>query len=497
RDIAVAVDDAGGVYVTGGYDHTRPFGNTTLTCTGGYDIFVMKYDDAGNFIWAKSGGSKKDDWSSGICSDKNGFIYIAGEHRDSLIMDTVIMKNYDKRDAFIMKLDASNGRPVWSKRAGSDLGGERANDVFADENCNIYVCGDINDGAKFGDKIIVPSGKSVEAFVAKITPEGKWSWVITGGGVDSNDRCNAITRGKGNQLYACGFYRAPATFGTNGPLISAGKSDAWFARIHDSSINKNQLFSFTRPTDTIFCIEGTVKLPIQDHAHLEFAPSSGVSANANESELTFYANTTTTYTVTGYSKGLCPEYDTLIFTIIIGQKPDAEFVVNPTETFVDNPIFNLQNTSTGAVSYEWYYLNALFSSAQHEQKKFDTAGKYCFTLVATSQYNCKDTATHCGDIFKLEDYFVPNVFTPNNDQLNDVFMPVFVNMIIADIRNYSFTIVDRFGHQVFHTNDPSKGWDGNIKDVRWPDIGTYFYHLKYTSGQGKKIEKKGDVVLMR
>ncbi len=70
-------------------------------------------------------------------------------------------------------------------------------------------------------------------------------------------------------------------------------------------------------------------------------------------------------------------------------------------------------------------------------------------------------------------------------------------MIFADIRNYSFTIVDRFGHQVFHTNDPSKGWDGNIKDVRWPDIGTYFYQLTYTSGQGKKIEKKGDVVLMR
>lgn len=497
RDIAVCVDDKDGVFITGGFDHTRPFGNGTLTSTGDYDVFVMKYDTSGTFHWATRGGSKKDDWASGICTDKNGFLYVVGEHRDSLMYDTVIIKNYNKRDAFVMKFDASNGRPIWGKRAGSDLGGERGNGVIADNNCNIYVCGDINEGGKFGDNIIVPPGRSVESFVTKISPEGKWLWAMTGGGVDSNDRCNSVVRGKGNQLYACGFYRSPATFGTNGPLISAGASDAWIARIHDSSINKIYSFAFTRPTDTIFCLQGQVKLNIPDHAFLTWAPTTGVTANANQSELTFDAITTTTYTVSGFSQGLCPVYDTLIFTIIIGQSPVAAFNVNPTETYEDNPVFNLENTSTGAVSYEWYYENASFSTAFNEQKTLDSAGVYCFTLVATSQYGCKDTVSHCGTILKLEDYFIPNVFTPNGDGLNEIFKPTFLNMDIASIRNYSMVIVDRFGHQVFKSSDPTKGWDGNIKDTRWPDIGTFFYHCKFTSGQGKKYEKKGDVVLMR
>jgi hypothetical protein len=64
---------------------------------------------------------------------------------------------------------------------------------------------------------------------------------MTGGGVDSNDRCNCCNcEAKAINYMPVAFIAAPATFGTNGPLISAGKSDAWIARIHDSSINKNQ-----------------------------------------------------------------------------------------------------------------------------------------------------------------------------------------------------------------------------------------------------------------
>jgi hypothetical protein len=84
RDIAVCVDNIGGVYVAGGFDGTYPFGTTTLTSTGGLDIFVMKYDTNGIYQWAKKGGSSKDDWAQGICSDKDGHIYVVGEHRDSL-----------------------------------------------------------------------------------------------------------------------------------------------------------------------------------------------------------------------------------------------------------------------------------------------------------------------------------------------------------------------------------------------------------------------------
>ncbi|HYD22956.1 MAG TPA: SBBP repeat-containing protein [Flavipsychrobacter sp.] len=234
RDIAICVDESNGVYVTGGFDSTRKFGNDTFTTLGGYDCFVIKYDSFGTFKWATHAGSNDDDWANGICSDKNGNIYITGEHRDSLFMDTVLVKNYDKRDVFVFKMNAQTGKPYWGKRAGSDLGSERGNDVWADKNCNVYVCGDINDGAKFGDSLVLPvNGLGVQSFVARISTEGKWKWVKTGGGLGDDDRGNAIVKGKGNQLYLAGFFRNAATYGST-QLTGAGSSDGFFIRMRDS-----------------------------------------------------------------------------------------------------------------------------------------------------------------------------------------------------------------------------------------------------------------------
>ncbi len=314
RDIAVCVDESDGVYITGGYDDTRTFGSTTLTSTGGYDIFIMKYDTSGTFQWVTNGGSKKDDWANGICSDKNGYVYVVGEHRDSLTIDTVTVKNYNKRDVLVLKIDAITGKPIWGKRAGSSLGGERGNDVWADASCNVYVCGDINENAKFGNNITTGSGKYEEAFVAKISPEGKWKWVATGGGIDSNDRANAIVKGKGAQVYVCGFFRAPATFGTDN-LISSGSSDGFFSRLNDSLFNASEAFNLSKPVDTNFCENDIIQLNIPPHSYIEYTPLSGVTAYGNNSILTFSPTITTTYTISGIGEGSCPNYDTITFTI--------------------------------------------------------------------------------------------------------------------------------------------------------------------------------------
>jgi gliding motility-associated-like protein len=236
RDIAVCTDRKGGIYITGGFDHSHPFGSTTLNSVGGYDIFVMKYDTSGNFVWAKSGGSDKDDWANGITADNKGNVYVTGEHRDSLLYDTTIIKNYNGRDVFVLKLDATTGNSIWGKRAGTTEGSERGNDIIIDTACNLYVVGDVCEGAKFGDKITVPNnGNGIQQFVAKMEPDdGKFTWVITGGSVDSNDRNNAVAIGKGTQVYSGGYFRIGANYGNLSSLTSAGSSDGVYMRIYDS-----------------------------------------------------------------------------------------------------------------------------------------------------------------------------------------------------------------------------------------------------------------------
>ncbi|MBL7764496.1 MAG: gliding motility-associated C-terminal domain-containing protein [Chitinophagaceae bacterium] len=498
RDIAVCVDDSGGVYATGGFDLTRSFGTNSFTSVGGYDIFVIKYDTLGAFQWATPGGSDKDDWSNGICSDKKGNIYITGEHRDSLIMDTILVKNYDKRDVFVIKLDAKTGKPFWGKRAGSDLGSERGNDIWADSMCNVYVCGDINDSAKFGDNIIIPPGNSVQAFVARISPDGKWQWVATGGGVDSNDRCNAIAKGKGAQIYAAGFFRSPATFGTTPTLSSVGSSDGFFARLHDSSLNKGGSFELKLPSDTVLCLGENVILDIPDHAYLEFSPQAGAFPNADTSAITFSPQYTTTYKLTGFSKGSCPVYDTLSFTIEIAPDPVAEFTINPEVALLANPNFDLTNMSTGADSYEWYYTGNLISTATDIQQTFDSAGQYCFKLIAITNAGCKDSVEHCGKIVKEERLFFPNAFSPNGDGTNDEFRPFIFNVEFSEISQYSLIIANRFGEIVYESNDPQQGWDGTQRGSgKRCDVGTYYYICKLHLPRKPLQEFKGDINLIR
>src|SRR2546429_460101 len=73
---ASVTDAAGNLYVTGTFeDSSITFGSFTLVNQGGYDIFFVKYDPAGNIIWAKSFGGISNEWVT-ITNDPYGNIYL-------------------------------------------------------------------------------------------------------------------------------------------------------------------------------------------------------------------------------------------------------------------------------------------------------------------------------------------------------------------------------------------------------------------------------------
>lgn len=494
RDIAVCVDDAGGVYVTGGFDGSnRHFGTETFTTYGGYDIFAMKYDTDGNFQWAKHGGSDQDDWSSGISSDKNGHVYITGEHRDSLIMDSILVKNFDKRDVFVIKMDASNGAPIWGKRAGSDLGGERGNDIIADSMCNVYVAGDINEGASFGSSITTPMGNLGQAFVAKISPDGVWQWVVTGGGPDDEDRGNAITTGKGNQLYTAGYFRISATYGSDS-YTSAGSSDGFFAKIYDLSKDKGVLY-LNSPGDTVFCAGEMIELDQPEVDFMQYTPTSSVTANATLTHFELRPTESTAYTFYGAQGGNCPASDTIHFNLILEANPVADFSVEPLVANSILPEFDFINHSTGAVTYQWSYDNHTFSSGTNAHIEMDSAGHYCFRLIAISSAGCRDTTVNCGDVQDQEFIALPNAFTPNDDGENDYFT-IYSG---APVKIQSLQIYNRWGEKVYTLENKDffgklDTWDGIYKNSIQP-LGSYTYQMDYII-EGKTKLETGMVTLL-
>lgn len=88
-------------------------------------------------------------------------------------------------------------------------------------------------------------------------------------------------------------------------------------------------------------------------------------------------------------------------------------------------------------------------------------------------------------------YQLPTAFTPNNDGNNDCFS---VRKWGA-LTNLDFSIYNRSGHLMFHTNNPSDCWDGTSNGKR-QETGTYIYIVRAQAGCGV-VDRKGTVVLLR
>lgn len=107
---------------------------------------------------------------------------------------------------------------------------------------------------------------------------------------------------------------------------------------------------------------------------------------------------------------------------------------------------------------------------------------------------CRDSFNTAIDYFDCCTPFIPSAFSPNGDGRNDLFRVV----LKGDMQLIRLSVYNRFGQEVFTSNNVSQGWDGSFKGSA-AEVGTYFYYVKGTCGAGneRKIDMKGDVVLIR
>ena len=86
---------------------------------------------------------------------------------------------------------------------------------------------------------------------------------------------------------------------------------------------------------------------------------------------------------------------------------------------------------------------------------------------------------------------VPNVFTPNNDGINDEFRVVY-----RSLESFHGWIYNSWGHLVFEWTDPARGWDGRVRGRNAPS-GTYFYVIRARGTDGVVYNLRGDVSIIR
>ncbi|MBS1686069.1 MAG: gliding motility-associated C-terminal domain-containing protein [Bacteroidetes bacterium] len=114
-----------------------------------------------------------------------------------------------------------------------------------------------------------------------------------------------------------------------------------------------------------------------------------------------------------------------------------------------------------------------------------------YTVVVTDRSGCslRDSLT----LLLMPDLLlIPNAFSPNNDQLNDIFKPLNKNLT-----KIAFQIFDRWGEKVFETDGVGEGWDGTYKNVK-QDIGVYVWKIQYQlEGSSTMRSESGNVTLVR
>jgi hypothetical protein len=239
---AVAADASGNPYVTGYFESpSLTFGSTTLTNAGIYDIFTVKFDDAGNVLWAKSGGGADDDEPFSAAVDASGNLYSAGYFLSPTItFGSTTLINEGSQDMFLTKYDAS-GNELWAKSAGgTDY--DVINSVVADISGNTYVTGYFESPTiTFGSTTLTNEGNG-DMFLAMYDDNGNVLWAVSAGGISFDEAASVVADNSGN-IYCGGNSSSPTiTFGST-TLTNVGSNDIFLAKLESSILG---IFEATR-----------------------------------------------------------------------------------------------------------------------------------------------------------------------------------------------------------------------------------------------------------
>ncbi len=180
--------------------------------------------------------------------------------------------------------------------------------------------------------------------------------------------------------------------------------------------------------------------------------------------------------------------------ITVFPTPIAEFESNFEETDILNPTINFTNLSSNANDYAWNFGDTI-STITNPTHTYDIEGTYTTTLTATNQFGCKDAVIHDVIVKGIFTFYTPNTFTPNEDFINDVFLPIGFGW---DPDKYQLEIFDRWGNNCFTTKEVARGWDGRANNGnKTAQIGTYTWKVELTDLFGVSHNYIGRIMLNR
>jgi gliding motility-associated-like protein len=204
---------------------------------------------------------------------------------------------------------------------------------------------------------------------------------------------------------------------------------------------------------------------------------------------------------------------TYVYTILVSSPP---LILNPagcnasdTEKIISYPPVAIGNLTAGPVTiaygssiqlnaeggnlYTWTPDNGTLNNPNiNNPIATPTDPSTIYTVYVRNTFGCIDSAFIIVNVDRTMPDILPSGFSPNNDGLNDVFR-------LHDFKYQKlvqFSVYNRWGIEIFHTSDPSIGWDGTYQGIP-QDIGVYNYQVIVGHPDGVNKAFKGTVTLIR
>ena len=479
----------------------------------------------GDWVWAKTAGSDTDDddRTGDICPDGFGNVYAIGFYEDAANFDGTILNSLGRKDIFVWKMSMTTGSFTYNNTFNTVYASDSM--VFSPADTGIFTTsGFIIDGCdtsfvdsvvhqKLGIQIIydinnVGSATVTIDGVVQALPYSQNYWYGE----------NITLQAQLNPTWLFSQWQS----NTN-PILPSNTS----LTVNFNAVSSDSVILITYPKpDLVAFISGNDTIcDNSDHkAELKISFSAGVAPytlvySVNGQNKPPIVTTLNPYIIFTYEAGV---YDLVSFSdanevgwfsgsalVTVLKAPEALFslisdtlsVIYPNAQFTDNSIIGTANIS------EWTWSfgdNSFDENLQNPEHVFESeTGIFEVSLIIKDNVGCTDTTFK--HIWITDEYwmYVPNSFTPDNDQINDVFC-ISYNGIRTE--TFLFTVYNRVSEVVFSTSVITEiecflndnGWDGKHQTSgKELPMGMYVYEIYFQDFEGWKHQDFGNIYIIR
>ena len=239
----MTMDSSNNIYITGYFAGTVDFdpgaGTNELTSAGSNDVFILKLNSSGEFVWVKNVGGTGSDIGTSMRIDSSNNIYVTGYFNGTADFDpgagTENLTSAGSADAFILKLD-SDGVYDWAKSMGGG-NNDYSFAIITDDSGNVYTNGyffgtsDFDPGA--GTQNLSSAG-STDIYVSKLNSDGEFVWAKSVGST-AGDVTTGIAMDSAGNIYTTGRFENTVDFdpgvGTSN-LTSVGSFEIYILKLN-------------------------------------------------------------------------------------------------------------------------------------------------------------------------------------------------------------------------------------------------------------------------